>query len=1043
MSKKLKLLRGLGMLSSTLLAVSITAGVVMEYYRDPLDSLLGTKSSKIETTTSGNAEDAWNYKSSFKTAKEAFEGYKSFAIKESQQTMALLKNLTSNGTSALPIAKDAKITLFGTRSYGPVYGNSGGSIADLKTVYDNQIFTCFKNRGFQLNPTMLATYEAHFSGEVMSGSGFGAKPPEYPSLTKTDTVVELTPAALKAINANYDQDYAAYSDAAIVVVGRPGGESKNYYPGKSGMTAETSTTTDNIMGLSSEEMEIIAEAKKCSKKVIVLINSTNVMEIKALADDPEISAIMWIGYPGAYGFYGVADILNGTVSPSARLGDTYCSNGAVAPAMQSFGNIPWVNAADFTSADNVNSYLIEAEGIYSGYRYYETRYADIVNGVNGASTAKAGTYTTGYGKVGTTDGTWDYKQEVVYPFGYGLSYTTFTQTLDSVSILGNKKEASVKVTVKNTGNVAGRDVVQLYAQSPYTDYDKTNGVEKSAIQLMDFEKSKELAAGESQTITMTIDMANLASYDYKKAKTFIADPGDYYFALGNDSHDALNNVLAAQGKTTANGMNVNGESKKTYKWNWGGDVDKDTFSVSKEGVEITNALSDGDYSMDLNTFMPGTVTYLTRSNWNGTFPKTYEGLSTNAALNRLLKNDIVALKSGEDTSAYKWGQSSSLSINDLKGAGWDDERWNELIDKMSAAEFLDFASNAFHHIQKIDSVGYLGNNADDGPGGSDTHYFQEGTYQGTAYADAADYTGYGTRVCPSQENLGYGWNKELAYENGEIILGETSLILNLPIIIGPGMNIHRHGYNGRGGEYYSEDPMLSGYIGSSSVQGGQSKGVIVNIKHAAFNDQEINRSGVAVFMNEQKARELELRNLRQAFEGNGKPAAFESDATKTNTYTKGATGVMTSYNRVGAVASSANRGLMVNVLRKEWGFKGYNVTDFTGVSAKAAPKESIMAGTVAFCGFGKPSVDYWDETTLKSDAAMCEAIKTNEKYILYTIANSNALNGINSSSKTVELMTSWRALYITLISVTAVLAVGGFGAYAILELVAHKKKEEN
>ena len=185
--------------------------------------------------------------------------------------------------------------------------------------------------------------------------------------------------------------------------------------------------------------------------------------------------------------------------------------------------------------------------------------------------------------------------------------------------------------------------------------------------------------------------------------------------------------------------------------------------------------------------MPGTVTYLTRSDWNGTFPKTYEGLSTNAALNRLLKNDIVALKSGEDTSAYKWGQSSSLSINDLKGAGWDDERWNELIDKMSAAEFLDFASNAFHHIQKIDSVGYLGNNADDGPGGSDTHYLQEGTYQGTAYADAADYTGYGTRVCPSQQNLGYGWNKELAYENGEIILGETSLILNLPIIIGPGM----------------------------------------------------------------------------------------------------------------------------------------------------------------------------------------------------------------------------------------------------------------
>jgi beta-glucosidase len=1035
MSNKIRILRGVGMAASFCLAASITASVIMEYYRDPLDSLLGTQSSKIVTSAYENSEDAWNFKSSFQTAREACEGYKAFAIKESQETMALLKN----ENSPLPIASNAKISMFGVRSYGPVYGNSAGSIADKKTTYDNQIFKCFADSGFQLNPSLLATYQEHFQDEVMAGRAFGATPPEYPSLTKTDQVVELSPAELAAINSDYDSEYSAYSDAAIVVVGRPGVESKNYYLGQSGMAEGMATTTDNIMGLSSKEMEIIAEAKKCSSKVIVLLNATNVLEIKALADDPDIDAILWIGFPGAYGFHGVADILNGTVSPSAKLGDTYCANGAVAPAMQSFGNIPWANAADFAQAENVNSYLVEAEGIYSGYRYYETRYADIVNGVAGAATADEGTYTTGNGKVASVPGIWDYSQEVVYPFGFGLSYSSFTQTLDSVRILGSKKEAEVTVTVKNVGDVAGKDVIELYAQAPYTAYDRANGVEKAAVQLMDFEKTGTIAAGASQTVVMKVDMSNLASYDYTNAKTFIVDPGDYYFSLGNGAHEALNNILAAQGKTTANGMDKNGDARKAFKWTWSGEVDDETFAVSKAGAQITNALSDGNSSMDLNSFMPGTVTYLSRSDWNGTFPTDYAGLSANAALTKLLKNDFVELKTDDDTSSYKWGQSSDLTINDLKGAEWDDERWEELIDKMTVAEFLSFASNAFHHIQKIDSVGYLGNNADDGPGGSDTHYFQEGTYQGTPWADAADYTDYGTRVCPSQENLGYGWSKELAYENGEIILGETSLCLNLPIIIGPGMNLHRHGYNGRGGEYYSEDPMLSGYIGSNSVQGGQSKGVLVNIKHAAFNDQEINRSGIAVFMNEQKARELELRNLRQAFEGNGKPASFLGNSAYDSAFTKGASGVMTSYNRIGAVASSANYGAMVQIMRGEWGFHGYNVTDFTGVNLKAAPKESILYGTTAFCGFGSPSLSYWNEESLTADADMCAAIKADCKYILYSQANSNALNGINSSSRKVELMTSWRIFYITLNSVTGAVTGLAFCGYAILRALRRRE----
>ena len=462
----------------------------------------------------------------------------------------------------------------------------------------------------------------------------------------------------------------------------------------------------------------------------------------------------------------------------------------------------------------------------------------------------------------------------------------------------------------------------------------------------------------------------------------------------------------------ADGMTADGDASKTYQWTWDGAVDADTFSVSKAGVEITNAVSDGDYSMDINTFIPGTATYLSRSDWDGTFPTTITGLKAEGRLATLLANDFIDIKTDEDTSDIVFGDTTStLTLNDLKGADFDDPRWDELVGKVTIDEFLNFASNAFHNIQNIDSVGLPQYAADDGPNGSDSHYLTEGSYQGTPYADAADYD-CGTRVGPTPENIAYSWNKELAYRVGEITLGESTLVLNLPIMIGPGMNIHRHGYNARGAEYYSEDPVLSGYTGSAVVQGAQSKGTLVNIKHAAFNDQEINRSGIAVFMTEQKARELELRNLQQAFEGNGKPASFEADPSRDDTYTVGALGVMSSYNRIGAVASSANAGVQVQIMRNEWGFKGYNVTDFTGVTLHASPKESILAGTTAFCGFGTDdSITYWNADALKGDRTMLLAIKQNIHYLLYALANSAAMNGVNSTTRTISVMTWWRMTY--------------------------------
>ncbi len=1032
MNRKSSLWRGLSLICTFGLTLAILAGFILERYRVSVDAFYNTVSQEL--VTDDNGEDTWTYTSIYTSAEEAYEGLKEFAITESQETYVLLKN----ENNALPLASDASISMLGVRSYAPVYGNNGGSVPDgYSTV---QIFDAFAERGFKINPSLLATYEAAFEGQEWTTPQFGGGLlPAYESMSSYNDPNEISVEELAALNPDYNSEYADYADAAIVVVGRPGGEGGDgYYPGEEGLADGVSTVTGNILSLTDEEMEIIEEAKANFDKVIVLVNATNPMEISNLANDPEIDAILWIGYPGCYGFYGVADVLNGTVSPSAHLGDVMATNSALAPAMQNYGNIPWANASDFEDADAVNSYLIETEGIYTGYRYYETRYADIVMG-NGGADASAGTYANADGTIADEDGTWDYSNEMVYTFGYGLSYTEFDQTIDSVTIADDKKTAEVVVTVTNTGDTAGKSVAQVYAQVPYTEYDVENGIEKSAVQLMDFEKTETLEPGASQTITMSIDLANLASYDSVTAKTFIVDPGEYYFALGNGAHEALNNILAAQGYTTEDGMTADGDADKTYSWEWTGDVDAETFSVSSNGTEITNAVSDGDYSMDINSFIEGTATYLTRSDWDGTFPETISGLTANEQLTTLLKNDIVPLSTDDDVSDLVFGDTSSdLTIYDLKGAPYDDERWSELIDKITVEEFMAFAENAFHTLYKIDSIGLQQYTTDDGPGGSDSHYLTEGTYQGEAFEDAAEYNN-GTRVAPSPQNLAYSWNKELAYQNGELILGESSLMLNLPIMIGPGMNVHRHAYNTRGAEYYSEDPILSGYVGSAVIQGAQSKGTLINIKHAAFNDQEINRSGIAVFMTEQKARELELRNLQQAFEAKGKPASFAADESKADTYTVGANGVMTSYNRIGAVASSANVGIMVQVMREEWGFKGYNVTDFTSVSPHASPKESVLAGTTAFCGFGNQGVAYWDAETLSKDRNVLLAIKEDLHYALYAVANSNAMNGVNETTHTENLRTWWRTAYYG--------AAIGFGVVLLASLagyvIASKKKSKN
>ena len=1013
---KKRLPKTLFVLFVTLLCILIPAYDVMTAYSAMINNALNIQSYRVVESDIAADYDSEYFKADFSDP----EAYAKAAAELCRQVEAEGLVLLTNQNGALPLPKQAKVSFFAQGAVYPGYGSTGSSAA--QTDGYGSLRTAFEKKGFSVNGALWDWY-AQKAARLRLNTVDG--------LVKTYRTNELP---REDVTAAQGESFANFGDAAIVVLTRDSGE------GFDVSTKGSDGLDGSYLSITKEEEDLLkglTELKQSGvfKRVIVLLNAAVPMQLDFLyRADIDVDACLWVGNIGMSGAMGIADVLAGSVNPSGRLTDTYTRDNFSSPAMASWvlnpNGIfaqPYANATEMNLNSSQQYYGVYVEGIYVGYRYYETRYADIVLG-NGGAEAKAGTYANADGTVATEDGTWDYTNEVVYPFGYGLSYTTFEQTLDSVTIADDKKTATVTVTVKNTGDVAGKSVVEVYASVPYTDYDRQNGVEKAAVQLMDFEKTSTLQPGASQTITMKVDLANLASYDTNGAKTYIIDPGDYYFAIGTDAHDALNNVLAAQGKTVADGMTADGNAAKTYKWTWTGDVDKTTFAVGKNGTEITNQLTEGDYAMDYNAFEPGTVTYLSRADWNGTFPKTYSGLTANATVSRLLNNDLYTLKTDDDVSDLIFGDTTStLTINDMKNAPYDDPRWEELVNKVTVAEFLDFSANAFHNIQGIASVNMPQKAADDGPGGSDSHYLNEGGYQGVPYADAADYTS-GTRVAPSPVNLAYAWNKELAFENGEIILGESTLVLDLPIMIGPGMNIHRHAYNARGVEYYSEDPILSGYVGSAVVQGAQSKGTLVNIKHMGFNDQEINRSGVAVFMNEQKARELELRNLQQAFEGSGKPASFEGDATKDNTYTSGARGVMTSYNRHGAVAASANVATMVNILQGEWGFHGYNVTDFTGVSLKAAPKESLMAGTTNFCGFGA-NVDYWNAEALSGDRAMLLAIKNDIHNALYALANSAMLNGVKSTTvvSTVEVMTPWRVAY------TA--CEYAFGALAALSLV--------
>ncbi len=1023
MFKKPTLYRGLTSVFCFLLIICLLASTVLEFNRTMVDQTLGTTSELIVSTQSdtSNAFTAFTPDSEFLTdgkldmAKNE-QIHKDLGIRIQEEGSVLLKN----EGDTLPLPATAKVSVFGYRGYqglGLGWSGKGYNVAEG-----------LANAGLEINPVLKDTY-----GTL----GIRAMAPGWASNKTYDFLydpAEPDYADLAAANADLDKSLQDYNDAAIIVLGRSNGEGADYKPGTVGVAEGVGSRT--ALALSTKEKALVDHVCENFDKVIILITTVSPMELGELQDNDKVDSIMWIGHTASYGANGVGNLITGKANPSGGLYDTYARNSLSSPAMRNMGHYELANAAEIVRKDTssvgtrgtdpgFSHYVIEAESVYVGYRYYETRYYDAVLGQGNASvkTDPTGIYED------SKDG-WNYVEEVVYPFGYGLSYTTFEQTIEGIEWekSAHEQKATVSVKVKNTGDVAGRTIVQVYAQSPYTEYDRKNLVEKSAIQLMAYEKTDVLKPGETVTVQVVCDLQNLASYDENVAKTYIMENSDqYFFAVGNGVHDALNNMLAAQGKTTADGMDYNGNAKAAIRWTYDtatdGDVDAYTFSVSKAGVEITNQL---DYC-DWNDYEPGTVTMLTRQDWAGTFPKTYEGLAGTELMIQHYSGNIIDTftKENPDTAerlaAVKFDQPTDVKFADMVGADFDDYRWQELVDAMSVEEAVLFAIESGRGFADVPSIGFpAGRYAENGPG-TPTWLGAEGTVTNAPWSIAQPEESYNLGVFPTFSVLASTFSNETAYEYGRV-LANDAIFGNKPMMWLPGANTHRTPYNGRSEQYFSEDPVLTGLITMEAAIGALSKGGIVTAKHMAFNDQEMHRSGVGTFMTEQRAREIELRAFQLPFE-----------ASKYDTEEKdvGMLGVMTSFSKLGGIECTVNEGLLKGILAGEWDYNGYMVSDL---------KDDLDLMPQAFkAGLGgydwrteADDIDpYKDPEFFRYDADVLEAIKEVCHQKLYTFANSSFMNIVDSSTATVWNLTWWRAAYIGGIACSAVLMVASAALYVI------------
>lgn len=850
---------------------------------------------------------------------EAFANAQEVNLKLAEEGFVLLKN----ENAALPMNKGARISVFSKNSVNLSYGGSGSGGFD--TSNNKNLYESLNDAGFVTNPTLKNFYESSQSGPVRTANSSDLDNGDNQKIATAETPQNKYSDAVK-------NSYADYSDAALVVITRIGGEGFDL-PRYQGDSEGAVSPDSHYLELDQNEIDLLtAVTDGTFKRVVVVFNTPSSFEATFLKDSAyaafadKIDAAVWIGFTGSNGITALGEILNGDVNPSGRLVDTWAADFTKNPSFVNFGTGCLPDTTD--KYDGGMYYSVDyEEGIYVGYRYYETR--------------------------GETDGEDWYNANVVYPFGYGLSYTTFDWTVGdaSASEIELGTTITVPVTVKNTGSVAGKDVVQLYASAPYT----LGGIEKAHKVLVGFAKTKLLQPGESETVTVSFDPYSAASYDYRDANSngfsgYELEAGEYTLYVSRNAH----------------------ESEKAIALNLAADVQIGTDPTTDS--EVVNRYTDSENFLDSDWQLD---TMLSRADWEGTWP-TPQTAQQHAGTDRLyeeIRSEEHNNPTDFDSEEYPWfGEEPTLTLRDLLPSAeaegyepvvsYDDERWEELMMGCDEEEMIALINNGAYHTLAMESVGLPATIHGDGPSGFTCFMSKEQVN--------------GTCQYVSEPVMASTWNINLMNELGEAIgeegtIGDKATGQPYSSIYAPGVNIHRSPFGGRCSEYFSEDPFISGMMGAAEVQGIQSRGVLPTVKHFVANEQETHRSigGDLSWLSEQALREIYL-----------KPFEYTVKLGETR-------GIMTSFNRIGTRWTGGDYRLLTEILRNEWGFNGLVICDFNTIPQYMIPRMMFYAGGSLDLATQQSAM--WTDCDT-SDAGDAIVLMRAVKDVMYALVNSNAMN---------------------------------------------------
>lgn len=850
---------------------------------------------------------------------EAFANAQEVNLKLAEEGFVLLKN----ENAALPMNKGARISVFSKNSVNLSYGGSGSGGFD--TSNNKNLYESLNDAGFVTNPTLKSFYESSQSGPVRTANSSDLDNGDNQKIATAETPQSKYTDAVR-------NSYADYSDAALVVITRIGGEGFDL-PRYQGDSEGAVSVDSHYLELDQNEIDLLtAVTDGTFKRVVVVFNTPSSFEVTFLKDSAyaafadKIDAAVWIGFTGSNGITALGEILNGDVNPSGRLVDTWAADFTKNPSFVNFGTGCLPDTTD--KYDGGMYYSVDyEEGIYVGYRYYETR--------------------------GETDGEDWYNANVVYPFGYGLSYTTFDWTVGdaSASEIELGTTITVPVTVKNTGSVAGKDVVQLYASAPYT----LGGIEKAHKVLVGFAKTKLLQPGESETVTASFDPYSAASYDYRDANSngfsgYELEAGEYTLYVSRNAH----------------------ESEKAIALNLAADVQIGTDPTTDS--EVVNRYTDSEDFLDSDWQLDA---MLSRADWEGTWP-TPQTAQQHAGTDRLyeeIRSEEHNNPTDFDSEEYPWfGEEPTLTLRDLLPSAeaegyepvvsYDDERWEELMMGCDEEEMIAIINNGAYHTLAMESVGLPATIHGDGPSGFTCFMSKEQVN--------------GTCQYVSEPVMASTWNINLMNELGEAIgeegtIGDKATGQPYSSIYAPGVNIHRSPFGGRCSEYFSEDPFISGMMGAAEVQGIQSRGVLPTVKHFVANEQETHRSigGDLSWLSEQALREIYL-----------KPFEYTVKLGETR-------GIMTSFNRIGTRWTGGDYRLLTEILRNEWGFNGLVICDFNTIPQYMIPRMMFYAGGSLDLATQQSAM--WTDCDT-SDAGDAIVLMRAVKDVMYALVNSNAMN---------------------------------------------------